>query len=179
MAGSPLKLARVTALTQEVAELHEEIRRLKAKVKHEDYTAEEPRVLNDSTRLELIRDMLGMADAGLSIEEIASAWNVTPETLREWATVDVAFGTAALRARTRARAATMASLRRLMEAGRGVPAAFADRMMAMHSASLGDVEGADALIRLDLADDGGSCPHCGLDLGAPADRPSVADSDGG
>ncbi len=179
MAGTPLKLARVTQLTQEVAELHAEIRTLKAKLRHDDYTVEEPRELTEDTRQELIRDMLGNADAGLSLEEIASAWNITLETIKQWAAVDVAFGVAVSRARTRARAATMGALRKLMDAGRGVPGAFADRMMGMHSTDLGDVDGADALIRVDLTGDPVSCPQCGYLDASHAFRPGNDGSDGG
>ena len=180
MAGHTRTRERLFEAERERDELRARVSELESLVGQVAYEPGEPRKFNAKTRAALIRDMLEKADRGLSLEEIAAAWNVGTEDVRSWAEDDVSFRTAVGRARTRGRAAVLGSMRKLLESGRGIPAAFSDRMLALHDAAFVDEDGASDLIGLAVAmpSDSVSCPQCGLTFEPYDDRPTQSESDG-
>lgn len=180
MAGNPRMRDRALAAEDRVRHLEAQVAQLEARTGYIVRDPGQPRALNDSTRQELIREMLARADDGLSLGEIAALWNVSLEEVGEWVRYDVTFAAAAARARTRGRAAVLASMRRLLESGRGIPAAFSDRMLALHDVGIGGEDEASGLITIALPapSDCESCPHCGADLGGHDERQTPRESDG-
>lgn len=110
----------------------------------------EPEELHDGTRKRLIRDMLAQADDGASMDEIAAAWNVEAETLQQWAERDVEFAASLRRARTRARASIMRTMRKALNDGRNLPGSLVDKLMRLYPAGEAAAdEDASALIMVD------------------------------
>jgi len=179
MVGRPQTQAKRAELEEQVRALQAEILTLRQRAGFLDFEPGQPRTFSQETKQGLAREMLAMSDEGLSIDEICAKWNIDAETFGEWCRGDVEFATVAARARTRGRAAVIGSMRRLMESGRGMPAAFSDRMLALHDAGYGDDGGGDGLITVALPtpSDCQSCPHCGADLGGHGDRQTQSESD--
>ena len=180
MAGRPQTQAKRAELEAQVRELQAENQTLRQQAGFIDFEPGTPRTFTQDTKQRLTREMLAMSDEGLSIDEVCAKWNISADTFSEWCKGDVEFATAAARARTRGRAAVIGSMRRLMETGRGMPAAFSDRMLALHDAGYGDKDSSEALITIALPppSDLLSCPHCGADLGGHDDRQTPRESDG-
>jgi len=179
MAGNVRTRERLYEVERDLAASQARVAELEGLLNVTTFEPGAPRQLTDKTRDTLIRDMLGRADQGQALDEIAAAWNIPAEELAEWGRVDVAFGLAIARARTRGRAAVLGSMRKLLESGRGIPAAFSDRMLALHDAGYGDDGGGDGLITVALPapSDCQSCPHCGADLGGQGERQTQSESD--
>jgi hypothetical protein len=132
MAGRPKTRERADTLERENAELRRQLAQYAA-AGVPKRSARAPRRIEEGPEV-LAEEMLALADDGLSLDEIAARWNVSAETLDQWANANDSFAADLDRARTRARAVVLGVIRQALNTGRGLPAGMLDRVLALYSA---------------------------------------------
>ncbi len=133
MAGNPKTRERLAEIEKENAELRRQISQCQA-AGTPKRSARAPRKIEEGVDV-LCEEMLSLADEGLSPDEIAARWNISAQTMTDWAEAYPAFAEDLARARIRARASILATIRTSLQNGRGLPAGMLDRVLALYDTS--------------------------------------------
>lgn len=161
MAGNPKTRERLSEVEKENAELRRLISQFEA-AGTPKRSARAPRKIEEGIDV-LCEEMLALADEGLSPDEIAARWNISAQTMADWAEAYPAFAEDLARARIRARASILATIRTSLQNGRGLPAGMLDRVLALYDTSSQRDVNAAQLVGVQLirsVSAGAPCPCC-------------------